>query len=189
MDYMTNNTNLVKLILMIIVPGLPSLLITNFIPVELKEDLILDKKYETEPILTLLKKEDVENNIDFELIEKEYGKYSEDKEEQHQIWYRIYRKHEYDPRITQVNRQYLMTRDFIFIILPLMAISIPICIIIKEINPNIVWWFILMICEMFILRLMANEFYNRLSKNPLLEETYHLRNKYSSKEKYYFTYA
>ena len=188
-DYIANYNNLIKLIVMITVPGLPSLLITNFIPSKFKEGLVLDEKYENEAILTLLKKEDVKNDIDFKLIEKEYGKYSEDKDEQHQIWYRIYRKHEYNPRITQVNRQYLMTRDLIFIIMPLIAISIPLCIFIKEINPNIIWWFILMFCEIFILTLMANEFYYRLSKNPLLEETYNLRKKYSSKDKYYFIYA
>lgn len=119
LDYMADKSNIIKLLVMIVVPGIPSLLVTNFISVDLKEDLILDKKYEEEPILTLLKKEDKNNEIDFHLIELEYGKYSEDKDEQKKIWYRIYRKHEYNPRVTQVNRQYLMTRDFIFILLPL----------------------------------------------------------------------
>ena len=185
---MADKSNIIKLLVMIVVPGIPSLLVTNFISVDLKEDLILDKKYEEEPILTLLKKEDKNNEIDFHLIELEYGKYSEDKDEQKKIWYRIYRKHEYNPRVTQVNRQYLMTRDFIFILLPLMPITVLFCIFSKNINFYIIfWWFILIIGEIFVL--MANEFYNRVSKNPLLEETYHLRKKHSLKDDYCFTYA
>lgn len=191
LDYMADKSNIIKLLVMIVVPGIPSLLITNFIPVDFKENLILDKKYEDEPILTLLKKEDKNNEIDFHLIELEYGKYSEDKDEQKIIWYRIYRKHEYNPRVTQVNRQYLMTRDFIFILLPLIPITVLFCIIFsKNINFDIIfWWFILIIGEIFIFTLMANEFYNRVSKNPLLEETYHLRKKHSLKDDYCFTYA
>lgn len=188
LEFITNNENIVKLLLLIVVPSLPSLLITNFIPVDLKENLILYKKYEKEPILTLLKREDLKNEIDFKLIKREYGNYSEDKSEQHHIWYRIFRKHEYNPRVTQVNRQYLMTRDFIFIIFPLMVFAALACIFIKGINPNIIWWFIIMLSEIFTLVIMANEFYNRLSKNPLLEETYHLRKKYHSKDDC-FTYA
>ena len=175
LDYIADKSNIIKLLVMIVVPGIPSLLITNFISVDFKEDLILDKKYEDEPILTLLKKEDKNNEVDFHLIELEYGKYSEDKDEQKIIWYRIYRKHEYNPRVTQVNRQYLMTRDFIFILLPLMPIT--------------VLFYILIIGEIFVFTLMANEFYNRVSKNPLLEETYHLRKKHSLKDDYCFTYA
>ena len=190
LDYMADKSNIIKLLIMIVVPGIPSLLVTNFISVDFKEDLILDKKYEDEPILTLLKKEDKNNVIDFHLIELEYGKYSEDMDEQKIIWYRIYRKHEYNPRVTQVNRQYLMTRDFIFILLPLMPITVLICIFSKNINFGIIfWWFILIIGEIFVFTLMANEFYNRVSKNPLLEETYHLRKKHSLKDDYCFTYA
>ena len=190
LDYMADKSNIIKLLVMIVVPGIPSLLVTNFISVDLKEDLILDKKYEEEPILTLLKKEDKNNEIDFHLIELEYGKYSEDKDEQKKIWYRIYRKHEYNPRVTQVNRQYLMTRVFIFILLPLMPITVLFCIFSKNINFDIIfWWFILIIGEIFVFTLMANEFYNRVSKNPLLEETYHLRKKHSLKDDYCFTYA
>ena len=189
LDFITNNETVVKLLILIVVPSLPSLLITNFIPVDLKENLILDEKYKKEPILTLLKREDVINEIDFKLIEREYGKYGEDKSEQHNIWYRIFRKHEYNPRVTQVNRQYLMTRDFIFIILPLIFFAALFCIFIKGINPNIIWWFIIMLGEISILIIMANEFYNRLSKNPLLEETYHLSKKYPSKDDHCFTYA
>lgn len=85
LDYMADKSNIIKLLVMIVVPGIPSLLVTNFISVDLKEDLILDKKYEEEPILTLLKKEDKNNEIDFHLIELEYGKYSEDKDEQKKI--------------------------------------------------------------------------------------------------------
>ena len=85
LDYMADKSNIIKLLVMIVVPGIPSLLVTNFISVDLKEDLILDKKYEEEPILTLLKKEDKNNEIDFHLIELEYGKYSEDKDEQKKL--------------------------------------------------------------------------------------------------------
>lgn len=56
LDYMADKSNIIKLLVMIVVPGIPSLLITNFIPVDFKENIILDKKYEDEPILTLLKK-------------------------------------------------------------------------------------------------------------------------------------
>lgn len=189
LDYMVGN-NIIRLLVMIVIPGIPSLLVTNFISVDFKEDLILDKKYEDEPILTLLKKEDKNNVIDFHLIELEYGKYSEDMDEQKIIWYRIYRKHEYNPRVTQVNRQYLMTRDFIFILFPLMPVMVLICIFNKDINFSIIfWWFIVVIGEIFVFTVMANEFYNRVSKNPLLEETYHLRKKHSLKDDYCFTYA
>lgn len=188
-DYIANYDNLVKLAVMIVVPGLPSLLVTNFIPVDLKEELVLDEKYAKEPILTLMEKEDVEKDIDFNLIKNEYGSYSDDWDEQHDIWYRIYRKHEYNPRVSQVNRQYLMTRDLIFIILPLMGFAVCLCLFVTNISPNIIWWFILMLCEILILILMSNEFYNRVSKNPLLEETHHLKKKYSSKDDYCFTYA
>lgn len=189
-DYITNYDNIIKLVLMILIPGLPSLLVTNFISADLKECLVLNKKYENESILTLMEKEDSKNEIDFELIKKEYGNYSEDYDEQHDLWYIIYRNHEYNPRVSQVNRQYLMTRDFIFILLPLIPISILICIFLKNINyDNIFWWFIAIIGEIIVLRLMANEFYNRLSKNPLLEETYHLRKKHSMNEDYCFSYA
>ena len=54
----TDNSNIIKLIFMILIPGLPSLIITNVIPVDFKESLILDEKYSKEPILTLMKKED-----------------------------------------------------------------------------------------------------------------------------------
>lgn len=187
LNYVTNYNNLVKLLVIIIIPGFPSLLITNFISAEFKEKLILNQKFK-EPILTLLEKENNEN-IAFNLIKEEYGPYSEDYEEQHEIWYKIYRKHEYNPRVTQVHRQYLMTRDFIFIILPLMIFAILPCIFVNTISPYTIWWFILMLCEIIIFKIMANEFYNRLSINPLLEETHHLKNKYSSKDYYCFTYA
>lgn len=188
-DYIANYNNLVKLLIMILVPGLPSLLITNFIPAKLKKDLVLDGKYANEPILTLMQKEDVENKIDFNLIKQEYGQYGEDKDEQHDIWYLIYRKHEYNPRVTQVNRQYLMTRDFIFILLPLMGFAVLPLIFLDNISLNIFWWFILIIFEILIFSRMANEFYNRVSRNPLLEETHHLKKKYSLKDDYCFTYA
>ena len=188
-DYIANYNNLIKLVVMIIVPGLPSLLITNFIPVKLKKVLVLDEKYEKEPILKLMEKEDINNNIDFNLIKQEYGQYSEDPIEQHDIWYRIYRKHEYNPRVTQVNRQYLMTRDFIFIIVPLMILGVIAWVFISKLNPNISWWFVLMYGEIELFKIMSNEFYNRVSKNPLLEETYDLKKKYSSKDDYCFTYA
>lgn len=188
LNYITSNSNIIKLILMIIIPGLPSLIITNVIPVDLKESLILDEKYSKEPILTLMKKEDKKNEINFELIKKEYGTYSEDYNEQHEIWYEIYRKHEYDPRVTQVNRQYLMTRDFIFILLPLIAFGVIMFIFVKDISPNIILWFLLMLAEILLLKLMANEFYNRLSRNPLLEETFNLKRK-NRKNNDCFTYA
>lgn len=183
-DYIANYNNLVKLAVMIIVPGLPSLLVTNFIPSDLKEGLVLDEKYAKEPILTLMQKEDVENNIDFNLIKQEYGPYSEDWDEQHDIWYLIYREHEYNPRVTQVNRQYLMTRDIIFIIPPLMVCGLLIWIFVSNINPEIIWWFIIMYAEIKLLKIMSNEFYNRVSRNPLLEETHRLKKKYMQKETY-----
>ena len=65
-----------------------------------------------------------------------------------------------------------------------MVCGLLIWIFVSNINPEIIWWFIIMYAEIKLLKIMSNEFYNRVSRNPLLEETHRLKKKFMQKETY-----
>lgn len=168
-----NKINILHLAGLIFISYFPSILIVDIIPKEYKKKVV--KEYSRDLIFTTLEKQ--KNEIDFNLLEKEYSYSKKDKEDQHFLWYCLYRKYEYDPRIFQINKKYLLCRDYIIINILLCIFLLFFSLFFSINRIGLVVWLIIIFIESYSLRKVANSFSKRLVKSVLIEESFQLKNK------------
>lgn len=130
-EWLIKNEYLLKTITAIIITPLISLLslvILNIIPTNIKNVLVFWKCKMCLPSYRWQKKIKSDSRINANKIEKQYGK-NLSNQEQHDIWYKIYKQNETDIRIMNSQRDYLWARDFCISTIILIPITIVIYII------------------------------------------------------------
>lgn len=185
---LSNNYEIVVLLLNTITLTAPSLLIIDLISQKNKEKLLIQRRYGEIVFEDLIKNKNEEINLN--LIKKEYGKLPSSHKEQNKLWYNIYRKNESNPRILHIHRQYLLARDLNCTILIIIIITIGFVnykLLLQEALVNLYLKLIFVeIIEFIIIFLIARNLQKKFVLSVLIEETYHLNLKYRHQ---YISYA
>lgn len=169
-----------------LVSSLSPLIFLNVLPSKFKFKLVGYDKLPSYSIFSDLKSGKIkEDKINLNLLRYEYGKIPEKSENQHKLWYEIYRKHEYNPRIFPNHRYAVMMRDFVTLNWMLILIMILSSLILQNWGVLLVWC-IFMIFQILIEILICRRLCVKFISAVLIEEIYSIRKIYDYKE---FTYA
>lgn len=122
-----------------------------------------------------------EDKINLNLLRYEYGKIPEKSENQHKLWYEIYRKHEYNPRIFPNHRYALMMRDFVALNWMLILIMVLFSLILQN-GVVLLVWLAFIVFQIFIEILICRRLCVIFTSAVLIEESYCIRKIYDSKE-------
>lgn len=176
----SNNYEIIVLLLNTITLTAPSLLIIDLISQKYKEKMLIQRRYGEIVFEDLTKNKNEEINLN--LIKKEYGKLPSSYKEQNNLWYNIYRKNESNPRILHTHRQYLLARDLnctILIIIIFTIVFIIYKLLLQEALLNLYLKLIFVeITELIIILLTARNLQKKFVLSVLIEETYQLNLKY-----------
>ncbi|MGN0105438.1 hypothetical protein [Methanobrevibacter ruminantium] len=170
------NQEIISLILTVPILYLPTYLINNMIDREKKFKLLYFNKplnRFASDIFTKIRENEIKYNkklIDIDLIEKIYGNPKNPCEED-ELWYTLYNKHKYDPKIYQQNRQFLLCRDFTSMIIPFTIIFSIIVYFLGLPMRNIFYIFIVSLIELVIFRYITIKHNEKFALSVLQEET------------------
>lgn len=181
--FIENNT-ILSIVLTVPSLYLPIYIINNCFSREWKFEILYPKNeshHFAHGIFTKLEKNTLDYDpklIDINLILSYHGK-PETEPKEDSLWYEIYKKHRYDPKIYQQNRQFLFCRDSMATVLIITLIFIKIGRYIGF-NPFIITIIIMGIFEFGIFRRLAKKNNKILALSVLQEETDHLKRKENS---------
>lgn len=113
------------------------------------------------------------NYIDVDLILEKYGN-PEGSYEEDSVWYKIYLKRRYEPKVYQQHRLFLLSRDFTAIIFPLTILFSIVVYFLGISLYNISILIGISIFEVFLFRLIAIKQNKKFVLSVLQEETYYL---------------
>ena len=174
------NYELISLILTIPVLYFPIYVINNTLSEKLKFFVLFPEKHNhhyASDIFTKLSTGEIKDEkIDAELIIKNHYP-PKDFDEEDDLWYDIYLKHRYDQKVFEHHRQFLFSRDFTMMILPLTILYLLFMHLIK-IPLNNFW----LICTISVIEFIFFYFLTRNHNKKLVlivlqEETYNLKKK------------
>lgn len=112
--------------------------------------------------------------IDVDLILENYG-YPEGPYEEDSVWYEIYHKRRYEPKVYQQHKPFLLSRDFTAIILPLTVLFSIVVYFLGISLCNILILLVISVFEMFLFRMIAIKQNKKFALSVLQEETYYLK--------------
>ncbi len=177
-EVIIKNPELISLILTAPVLYLPVYVINNALSEKLKFLILFPEKHNhhyASDIFTRLSTGKIKDEkIDVELIIKNHYKPNNSNEED-ELWYDIYWEHRYNQKVLEHHRQFLFSRDFTMIILPLTVVYLLFMHLIKFPLNN--FWLICIITLIeFISFLCLSRTHNKkLVLVVLQEETYKLK--------------
>ncbi|SDA42470.1 hypothetical protein [Methanobrevibacter millerae] len=171
---------IISLFLSVPVLYLPVYLLNNIIPADWKFWILYYNKNPhrfASDIFTRLRQGKIKYNkkdIDLNLIFKNY-RTPNDSFEEDSLWYEIYQKNRYDPKVYQQHKLFLLSRDFTAIILPLtMLFSIVVYYLGISLD-NIFIFLGISLIEIVIFRYIAIKQNEKFALSVLQEETYSLK--------------
>lgn len=172
------NHELISLILTVPVLYFPIYVINNALSEDDKFFVLFPLKHNhhfASDIFTKLKIGEIENEkIDVDLIMKKYYE-PEDFDQEDDLWYDIYLKHKYDQKVFEHHRQFLFSRDFTMMILPLTGFYL-LAMYLLKIQLNNLWLiFAIVIVEFLFFWLLTRCHNRKLVLVVLQEETYKLK--------------
>lgn len=181
------NYEIITFILTVPIFYFPTYLINNFIPEKVKFYILYpfkDNHHYASDIFTkiLEKKLKVDSNlINIGLITKKYG-YVKDQDFEDNLWYELYEKHRYEPKVYQHHRQFLFCRDLVIISIPLFALLITLDLTLPFSHKHTICIIIISIVEWFLLKILTEYQNKKFALSVLQEETNTLKtNKHKSR--------
>ena len=138
--------------------------------------MIFLKNYLFQPGYTIFKRlsnNKIRNNlIKKDVLLEKYGEFPDNNIAQNDLWYAIYRNHEYDPRVYQIHRNFLLMRDIVCVNIILMIV---INVFYFHITLNLpCMWLLFMIIEISVQIFMCRKYCNKYVERVLVEETFHI---------------
>lgn len=169
-----------------LVSSLSPLIFLNILSSNLKFKLVGYSKLPSYSIFSdLVNGKIKEEKINLNLLKYEYGKLPTDEGDQYKLWYEIYRKHEYNPRVFPNHRYAVMMRDIVTLNLILIVIMFIVSLLLINCY-GFIYWVVIMVLQMVIEIVVCRKLCIKYISSVLIEETYRIRKIYDAKE---FTYA
>ena len=178
-----DNYGLITIILSTSIFYFPIYMINNYIKPDWKFILLYpfkDKHRYASDIFTKIKTGKIKVKkelIDIELISKKYG-YTKDSTFEDNLWYKLYLKYKYNPKIYQQHREFLFCRDMTAIMLLLSVFLIALNYFMTiSIKNRILIVILILIIEFIIVRKLAIKQNEKFALSVLQEETNNLKRK------------
>jgi len=174
------NENLYKYSI-VIVCSLITFILNGLLPSDFKAILVFWKKENPYPgyraFTDFLNKESY--RIDKSVLIEKYGELPTQHQEQNKLWYKMYKKNEFDPMIFDSHRNFLLSRDLTglsFVFLCIYSISALISKILFKINFKLLLIYIIfLLLQYLVLSKVSQNYGNRFVCNVLAKESADLK--------------
>lgn len=180
-EIIIKNFDVISIILSASIVYLPIYLINNLIPRKFKFKLLyFNKPIPTfaSDIFTKMKNNKIKYDKKYINLNLIFEKHTPPKtnEEEDNLWYSLYTKHRYNPKIYQQNRDFMLCRDFVSLIMPLTLVFSIIVYFFGVTLKNIIIIIVIAFIEFLIFRYITIKFNEKFALSVLQEETYHIKN-------------